>query len=176
MIPHTNQKHRSEGREDGRARDKEEEEEEEGENERAPRLSLDLAPAPRHGNEPPPPLPLAQDDKRRPVEQEKKKKKERKKDPNTSRGGEAEKTSRSPEGVNPHDMFTPYTIFHPVPLQGPASCDPEQDKRLKRRMDGSSGCEATVSVTDEVEEWKEGNVFAWGAAALPWVGGTRGSM
>lgn len=41
-----------------------------------------------------------------------------------------------------------------------------------RREEG----EATVSVTDEVEEWKEGNVFAWGAATLPWVGGTKGSM
>ena len=29
----------------------------------------------------------------------------------------------------------------------------------------------TVSVTDEAEEWKEGDVFAWGDATLPWVGG-----
>lgn len=36
--------------------------------------------------------------------------------------------------------------------------------------------EATVSVTDEAEEWKEGNVFAWGAATVPWVGGTNRSM
>lgn len=34
----------------------------------------------------------------------------------------------------------------------------------------------TISVTDEVEEWKERNVFAWGDATLPWVGGTRGSI
>lgn len=41
-----------------------------------------------------------------------------------------------------------------------------------RREEG----EATVSVTDEVEEWKEENKFAWGDATLPWVGGTKGSM
>lgn len=31
-------------------------------------------------------------------------------------------------------------------------------------------CAATVSVTDEVEEWKERNMFAWGAAKLGSVG------
>lgn len=32
----------------------------------------------------------------------------------------------------------------------------------------------TVYVTDEAEEWKEGDVFAWGDATLPWVGGWVG--
>ena len=35
---------------------------------------------------------------------------------------------------------------------------------------------ATVAVTDEVEEWKEGNTFAWGAAKLAWLDGANGSM
>lgn len=36
--------------------------------------------------------------------------------------------------------------------------------------------EPPASVTDEVEEWKERNAFAWGNASLPWVGGAGGSI